>query len=202
MCSVCLHAATHINSQSRKRLYQLIEYQARPPITPRRLEILSDGQIKLRLKTPYTDGTTHLIMQPFEFLSRLKSLIPPRGQNQVLYFGVFAPSASDRESFRLGAGARKKSFYRPKPPPAAGELPPPQPRPMDSSSWTRHLKRTFQVDVSRCSRFGADMRIKAVIQDSSEIARYLDHVQGYQRAPPEAAEPKLPASRVVEFLVD
>ena len=182
-----LHAATHINTLDRDRLFQMIEYQARPPVSPKRLEVLKDGRIKLRLKTPYSDGTTHVLMEPFEFLSRLKALIPPPGQHQIIYFGVFSPNCEDREDFRLISGSKKCEFYKaPKP---LSDKPEKDPKldttnALKHSAWARHLKRTFKVDVSRCSACGSDMKIMAIIHNKAEIDRYLDHVKGYQRGPP------------------
>ena len=156
-------------------------------MSPKRLEVLTDGKIKLRLKTPFSDGTTHVLMEPFEFLSRLKALIPPPGQHQIIYFGVFSPNCEDREDFRLISGSKKCEFYKaPKP---LSDKPEKDPKldttnALKHSAWARHLKRTFKVDVSRCSACGSDMKIMAIIYNKAEIARYLDHVKGYQRGPP------------------
>jgi hypothetical protein len=182
-----LHAATHINALARERLFQMIEYQARPPVSPKRLEVLKDRKIKLRLKTPFSDGTTHVIMNPMDFMSRLKSLVPPPGQHQIIYFGVFSPACEDRDQFRLVPGTKKCDFYKaPKPKSDKAEKDPKldTSTPLNHSAWARHLKRTFKVDVSRCSRCGSDMKMMAILHNKAEIARYLDHVSGYQRGPP------------------
>jgi hypothetical protein len=34
------------------------------------------GQVELKLKTPWRDGTTHLVMSPLEFMQRLAALVP------------------------------------------------------------------------------------------------------------------------------
>jgi hypothetical protein len=55
--------------------------------------------IRAELKTPYNDGTTHVIFEPLDFLSRLAALVPkPRvnpgsspGQVLTRYHGVFTP---------------------------------------------------------------------------------------------------------------
>ena len=73
-----------------------------------------------------------------------------------------------------------------------------QPKSLDHSAWARHLKRTFQVDVSRCTKCQSPMKIMAVLTDEREINRYLDHVAGYQRAPP--LEVKLARETIYELL--
>jgi len=76
--SFSLHANTHINTQQRDRLHKLIEYIARGPLSNDRLEITSDGKVKLQLKTRWADGTTHLPrhdgpMAQRTFCSRLRN---------------------------------------------------------------------------------------------------------------------------------
>ncbi len=50
----------------------------------------------MRLKTPYRDGTTHVIFEPLDFIARLAALVPkPRG-NLTRFHGVFAPNSAHR----------------------------------------------------------------------------------------------------------
>ena len=44
-------------------------------LTPsKRVQLNAAGQVELKLKTPWRDGTTHLVMSPLEFLQRLAAL--------------------------------------------------------------------------------------------------------------------------------
>ncbi|MCP5472389.1 MAG: transposase [Sinobacteraceae bacterium] len=36
----------------------------RPPIAVERLALTSSGQVRYTLKTPYRDGTTHIVLEP------------------------------------------------------------------------------------------------------------------------------------------
>ena len=72
-----IHAATHINTHAREKLHKLIQYIARGPLSNKRLEILTNERAKLQLKTPWSDGTTHLLFTPGEFIEKLSALIPP-----------------------------------------------------------------------------------------------------------------------------
>ncbi|MBM4252289.1 MAG: hypothetical protein FJ146_09980 [Deltaproteobacteria bacterium] len=72
-----LHANKSINTHARDRLYKLIEYIARSPLSNDHLEILANGDVKLALKTPWSNGTTHLVFTPTEFTRKLVALIPP-----------------------------------------------------------------------------------------------------------------------------
>jgi hypothetical protein len=41
--------------------------------------------VRYQLKTPYRDGTTHVIFEPLDFMSRLAALVPkPRVIKQIL----------------------------------------------------------------------------------------------------------------------
>jgi hypothetical protein len=55
----------------------------------------------------WADGTTHLVLDPVEFLSRLAVLVPRPQINLVLYHGVLGPRAAWRsEIVRREASAR------------------------------------------------------------------------------------------------
>ena len=72
-----LHAATATKTMQRDRLTNLIEYIARGPLSDEHLEIVGDKKVKLKLKTPYSDGTTHLLLSFSEFIEKLVALVPP-----------------------------------------------------------------------------------------------------------------------------
>ncbi len=41
------------------------------------LRIIDADQVSFALKTPWSDGTTHLLLSPFELLEKLAALLPP-----------------------------------------------------------------------------------------------------------------------------
>ena len=60
----------------RKRLEQLCRYITRPALSHERVQLNAAGQVVLKLKTSWRDGTTHLLLSPLEFMQRLAALIP------------------------------------------------------------------------------------------------------------------------------
>jgi hypothetical protein len=52
--------------------------------------------VRLALKTPYRDGTTHVIFEPEDFIARLVALVPKPRAHLTRYHGVFAPASPDR----------------------------------------------------------------------------------------------------------
>lgn len=49
---------------------------SRPAISENRLSLTPNGNVHYQLKTPYRDGTTHVIFEPLDFIARLAALIP------------------------------------------------------------------------------------------------------------------------------
>ena len=47
-----------------------------PPSAGQRVQTNAAGQVVLKLKTLWRDGTTHLVMSPLEFMQRLAALVP------------------------------------------------------------------------------------------------------------------------------
>ena len=54
------------------------------------------GNIRYQLKTPYRDGTTHVIFEPLDFIARLSALVPKPRVNLTRFHGVFAPHSKHR----------------------------------------------------------------------------------------------------------
>ena len=66
-----LHAAVRCGADDRRALEQLCRYITRPALANERVQTNAAGQVVLKLKTPWRDGTTHLVMSPLEFMRRL-----------------------------------------------------------------------------------------------------------------------------------
>jgi len=49
-----------------------------------------NGRVRYELKTPWRNGTTHIIFEPMDFVSRLVSLVPKPRVNLTRFHGVFA----------------------------------------------------------------------------------------------------------------
>jgi hypothetical protein len=64
-----------------------------PPLAEDRLRRLADGRVRLALERAWSDGTTHLLFEPLEFLEKMAALTPRPESNLVLYHGVLAPHA-------------------------------------------------------------------------------------------------------------
>ena len=86
-----LHAGIDIQPAQRAKLERLCRCVSRPAVATERLAVTSSGQVRYQLKTPYRDGTTHIMMEPLDLMARLAVLVPPPRMHLTRYYGVFAP---------------------------------------------------------------------------------------------------------------
>jgi hypothetical protein len=75
----------------RKKLRQLCRFITRPAISNERLKFNSIGDVVLRLKSPYRNDTTHIMMLPLKFMQHLTALVPHPSLNLIRFHGL--PSA-------------------------------------------------------------------------------------------------------------
>ena len=92
-----LHAGIACKSHQRKKLERLCRYITRPAIAERRLSLANNGNVVIALKTPYDDGTSHVVLSPMEFMGRLAALVPRPRVNLTRFHGVFSPNSKLRE---------------------------------------------------------------------------------------------------------
>ena len=91
-----LHAGVAARAHEREKLQRLCRYIARPAVSEKRLSLLSNGHVRYELKTPYRDGTTHVIFEPLDFIAHLVALVPKPRVNLTGFHGVFAPNSAHR----------------------------------------------------------------------------------------------------------
>ena len=91
-----LHAGVAASANQRDKLERLCRYITRPTISEKRLSLTNQGQIRYELKTPYRDGTTHVIFEPVDFIAKLAALVPRPRVNLTRFHGVFVPNSKHR----------------------------------------------------------------------------------------------------------
>jgi hypothetical protein len=64
---------------------------------------------RYQLKTPYSDGTTHVIFEPLDFIARLAALVPKPRVDLTRFHGVFAPKSRGRASVTPGRGEGRQT---------------------------------------------------------------------------------------------
>jgi len=157
----------------------------RGPVASERLALTASGQVRYTLKTPYRDGTTHIVLEPLDLMARLAALVPKPRMHLTRYHGVFAPHSQHRAAVTPAQRGRGAAT-----PPVSGADPtkPSTPRHV-AMSWARRLKRVFGVEIECCARCGGELKIIASIEEPQLIAKILSHLE---RAAPEQYQSELP----------
>jgi hypothetical protein len=184
-----LHANTFCQANESYKLKRLIEYVARPPFANERISRTPQGDVTLKLKKPFSDGTTHIVFTPLEFIEKLSALVPKPRVHLIRYAGAFARHAKIRPDVmvkaRMGEAAVAVGSTDEKKPPNAG-----------SRNWARLLKKVFGIDVESCHACGGkNVKIIAAIMERAVIVKILAHVGippdipevAAARAPPQAS---------------
>ncbi len=75
VASFSLHARVATRAHEREKLERLCRYIAWPAASIKRLSLTRQGKVRYELKVPYNDGTTHVLFEPLEFISRLVNAV-------------------------------------------------------------------------------------------------------------------------------
>ena len=197
-----LHAGTVCEAHERDSLERLCRYIARPALSNERLSVNDRGQVVYRLKHPFRNGTTHVVLDPIEFMrhirvphpfgaasgcanrqscrfgiARLAALVPRPRAHLTRYHGVFAPNCKHR--------------HRIIPNPVHQSAREPHPSRRAPMSWMQRLKRVFHIDIEHCGMWGGTLRVIASIETPELIEKILTHLAAretgrinHPRAPP------------------
>ncbi len=180
-----LHAGVRCEANDRQGIEQLCRYITRPAISNERLAINRDGNVVLKLKTPWRNGTTHIVLTPMEFMQRLAALVPRPRLHLIRFHGVLAPNAKLRsrvvpvppQKETAGEGDCEHAHSKPA-----------------RLRWAQLLKRVFDIDVERCA-CGGKLKLVAVIEEPAVIEKILKHI-GLDPQPP----PIAPARKRADLL--
>jgi hypothetical protein len=156
-------------------------YITRPALASERVQCNAAGQVVLKLKTPWRDGTTHLMMSPLEFMQRLAALVPRPRLHLIRFHGVLAPNAKLRAQVVPQEPVELDQAVQP----AACEASCAHHRPV-RLSWARLLMRVFDLDLEHCPNCGGELKIIAAILETPVIEKILTHLGLQARAPPRA----------------
>jgi hypothetical protein len=141
-----LHAAVRCQANERLKLEHLCRYITRPALANDRVKINAKGQVELKLKTPWRDGTTHHVMSPLEFVQWLAALVPRPRLHLIRFHGVLAPNAKWRSKVVPQSQDNAKALNATAT--DCQELPE-HGRPM-RLGWAKLLKRVFNLDLTHC----------------------------------------------------
>jgi len=173
-------------------LTELARYCARNPIALGRMEY-DEQQSAVTYHSDKPSGPTagSETTDALEFLARLTSHIPNKGQVLQRYYGFY----SSRQR-----GKRRKANSDAAVEPLTMVEPEPEALRKAKRRWAELLRHIFEVDPLACPRCGEEMRIVAFITEPKVIDRILEHLRRTKssrrrpRAPPRRW--KSPASTI------
>jgi hypothetical protein len=103
-------------------------------------------------------------MDYLEFIARVTSHIPDKGQVTVRYFGLYANAHRGKlRKARLGPFPLRI---------AEDEL-----RRLPSKGWAEMIRKVYEVDPMVCPQCGATMKVIAFLTDYAVVDRIIDHLK-------------------------
>jgi hypothetical protein len=177
-----LHAQVYCAPWEREKLEKLCRYITRPAVAEDRLMRYPSGEIVLKLKTKYSNGTSHLLFSGLEFVEKLAALIPPPRIHLTRFFGCLAPHSKIRSQI---VPKKEQPESEPSDPAAAPTEPQTQPKKTHRIAWAELLARVFAIDMKHCPACGSEkFKPIAAIMNTSPIKKILTHL-GLPVEPPD-----------------
>ena len=121
--------------------------------------------MRYTLKTPYRDGSTHIILEPVDFIARQAALARKPWVNLTCFYGVFVLNSALRQQvtpFRRSRAASKRKT------PAQRHA---------AMTWFQRLKQVFENDIETCDECGGSVKVITRIEDPVGIRKILDHLE-------------------------
>jgi hypothetical protein len=103
-------------------------------------------------------------MDHLEFIGRVTSHIPDKGQVTVRYYGLYANA--HRGKVRKSAAV-----------PLALQIVEDEPRPFASKGWAEMIRKVYEVDPLVCPHCGGTMKVIASLTDYAVVDRIIDHLK-------------------------
>ena len=103
-------------------------------------------------------------MDYLEFIARITSHIPDKGQVTVRYFGLYA---------NAHRGKLRKASLGPFPPRIVEE----ELRRLPAKGWAEMIRKVYEVDPMVCPQCGGTMKVIAFLTDYAVVDRIIDHLK-------------------------
>jgi len=178
------HTGFNVHSQVRARTKVEAErvgkYMIRPVLALERLSFLEqEGKVAYRYGQAARETET---MDYLEFIARVTSHIPDKGQVTVRYYGLYANA--HRGKVRKSEEPAHKLLV-------IEEECPRIPR----RGWAEMIRKVYEVDPLLCPQCGGTMRIIAFLTDHAVVDRIINHLKltfvADRPPPPHQAYPEL-----------
>jgi len=171
-----------VRAESKSEAERVVKYMIRPLLSLKRL--LFDETAGKICYQYSRHGLQEESMDYLEFIARVTSHIPDKGQVMIRYYGLYS---------NAHRGKMRKAGAQPSHPPIIED----DPSYVPSKGWAEMIRKVYEVDPLLCPSCGGRMRIISFIEDHKVIDRIIAHLE----LTFEAERPPLPHQVQQELLM-
>ncbi len=153
---------SQVRAQTKREVERVGKYMIRPLLSLKRLFFDETGG-----KICYQHGkgiAEEERMDYLDFIARVTSHIPDKGQVMVRYYGLYS---------NAHRGKKRKAGLHPSCPPIIEDEVPFVP----SRGWAEMIRKVYEVDPLLCPCCGGQMRVIAFIEDPKVIDKIIKHLK-------------------------
>jgi len=177
-----------VRAESKEEAERIGKYMIRPILSLSKLSLDEEqGQVVYQYGK-HNGETEH--MDYLEFIARVTSHIPDKGQVIIRYYGIYA---------NAHRGKKKKAGVEPSCPPIIED----EASFMPSRGWAEMIRKVYEIDPLICPKCGGQMRIISFIEDHKVIDKIIDHLKLTFKAerppPPAQAQFSVAAEEISEY---
>jgi hypothetical protein len=153
---------SRVRAKTKTEAERVGKYMIRPLLSLERLSLDErTGQVGYR----YGKSAQDIEQMDYpEFIARVVSQIPDKGQVTIRYFGLYA---------NAHRGKVKKASQVPV---ALGMIEE-ELRPIPSKGWAEMIRKVYEVDPMVCPQCGGQMKVIAFLTDCAVVDRIIDHLK-------------------------
>jgi ribosomal protein S27E len=153
---------SRVRAKTRQEAERVGKYMIRPLLS---LERLSLDEREGKVGYQYGKETQEMERLDYlEFIARVTSHIPDKGQVTVRYYGLYA---------NAHRGKIKKTSHAAFPLRIAEE----ELRPIPSKGWAEMIRKVYEVDPMLCPQCGGMMKVISFLTDWAVVDRIIDHLK-------------------------
>jgi hypothetical protein len=158
------HSGFNVHSKVRagtkEEAERIGKYMIRPLLSLERLFLEKSGTVSYRFDK---DGSDREEMDYLEFIARVTSHIPDKGQVMVRYYGLYGNAHRGKIRKSVGDGKKIQEVEE-------------ETRKPPGKGWAQMIKKVYEVDPLICRECGADMRVISFITQYSVVDKIIDHL--------------------------
>ena len=155
-------AHSQVRAKTKAEAERVGNYMIRPVLALDRLFFLEpEGKIGYRYGQDARDEET---MDYLEFIARVTSHIPDKGQVMVRYYNLYA-------------NAHRGKIRKVNVSPFVLRIVEEDLKPIPSKGWAAMIRKVYEVDPMVCPKCGGQMKVVAFITDYAAVDRIIDHLK-------------------------